>query len=195
MRHRRAFTLIELLVVIAIISILVAILLPIFALARSQARRSACASNLHQLALALSMYRQDEGELPPHLSTANGAYVKNPSLFVCPSDGEKGRRPGNPRMEGNLYLASGVSYDYIPMWQEAQNLGWWAPPPAFGSGKWEDLTPILSCQWHWATKFNTTWTDNQSGSHGWELVATMQGSVHKIRVEDPLASFTPEKYQ
>ena len=42
-RRRRAFTLIELLVVIAIISILAAILFPVFARAREQAaRRAAC---------------------------------------------------------------------------------------------------------------------------------------------------------
>lgn len=51
-RHqsRRAFTLIELLVVISIISILAAILFPVFARARENARRASCASNLKQIA-------------------------------------------------------------------------------------------------------------------------------------------------
>ena len=48
-RRRDAFTLIELLVVIAIIAILAAILFPVFARARENARKSTCQSNLKQL--------------------------------------------------------------------------------------------------------------------------------------------------
>ena len=44
-RTRNAFTLIELLVVIAIIAILAAILFPVFARARENARRTSCQSN------------------------------------------------------------------------------------------------------------------------------------------------------
>ena len=56
---RRAFTLIELLVVLAILSVLAAILFPVFASAREKARQAACASNLKQLGLAALLYVQD----------------------------------------------------------------------------------------------------------------------------------------
>jgi prepilin-type N-terminal cleavage/methylation domain-containing protein len=49
---RKGFTLIELLVVIAIIAILAAILFPVFARARENARRASCQSNLKQSAWA-----------------------------------------------------------------------------------------------------------------------------------------------
>ena len=62
---KRAFTLIELLVVIAIISILAAILFPVFAKAREKARQAACQSNLRQIGLAMLQYEQDNDELMP----------------------------------------------------------------------------------------------------------------------------------
>ena len=52
---KRGFTLIELLVVIAIIAILAAILFPVFARARENARKSTCQSNLKQLATSMLM--------------------------------------------------------------------------------------------------------------------------------------------
>ena len=52
---RKGFTLIELLVVIAIIAILAAILFPVFARARENARKSTCQSNLKQLGMGILM--------------------------------------------------------------------------------------------------------------------------------------------
>ncbi len=54
-----AFTLIELLVVIAIISLLAAILFPVFATAREKGRQATCQSNLRQIGIAIRLYAQD----------------------------------------------------------------------------------------------------------------------------------------
>ncbi len=61
-QRRSGFTLIELLVVIAIIAILAAILFPVFAQAREQARTTSCLSNEKQIGLAFKMYAQDYDE-------------------------------------------------------------------------------------------------------------------------------------
>lgn len=96
MSHKKhGFTLIELLVVIAIISILAAILFPVFAKAREKARQAACQSNLKQIGNAIAMYAQDYDETLPQ-NTSGGFYFdqllapyvagKNMSqTFICPS--------------------------------------------------------------------------------------------------------------
>lgn len=62
---KRAFTLIELLVVIAIIAILAAILFPVFAQAKVQAKKIADLSNLKQTATAHLIYTNDADDLFP----------------------------------------------------------------------------------------------------------------------------------
>src|SRR5690606_28544578 len=70
----KGFTLIELLVVIAIIAILAAILFPVFARARENARRASCMSNEKQLALGLLMYTQDYDERLPDYHGGTAPY-------------------------------------------------------------------------------------------------------------------------
>jgi prepilin-type N-terminal cleavage/methylation domain-containing protein/prepilin-type processing-associated H-X9-DG protein len=99
---RKGFTLIELLVVIAIIAILAAILFPVFARARENARKSTCQSNLKQIGMGILMYGQDYDEMgppnhAPYTIVVNGAtrwaewwylvnpYTKNFGVFTCPS--------------------------------------------------------------------------------------------------------------
>jgi prepilin-type N-terminal cleavage/methylation domain-containing protein/prepilin-type processing-associated H-X9-DG protein len=58
-RCGRAFSLIELIVVIGIIALLIGVLLPALAQARSQSRAVACLSNVRQLSTAVMMYAND----------------------------------------------------------------------------------------------------------------------------------------
>jgi prepilin-type N-terminal cleavage/methylation domain-containing protein/prepilin-type processing-associated H-X9-DG protein len=99
--RKRGFTLIELLVVIAIIAILAAILFPVFARAREQARKAACQSNLKQIGIAATMYSQDYDERLPLANHYDGSsepdptlgrwywllqpYAKSLQVFVCPN--------------------------------------------------------------------------------------------------------------
>ena len=95
----QAFTLIELLVVIAIIAILAAILFPVFARARENARRSSCLSNLKQIGLGVMQYTQDYDEKYPCRYMASETfswrrnifpYVKSTQVFACPSNVNNG---------------------------------------------------------------------------------------------------------
>ena len=89
-----AFTLIELLVVIAIISILAAILFPVFGRVRENGRKTACASNLKQIGLSVRMYLQDyDSVFMPYMqgpTTSPRAllepYNKSRQIWVCPSE-------------------------------------------------------------------------------------------------------------
>jgi prepilin-type N-terminal cleavage/methylation domain-containing protein/prepilin-type processing-associated H-X9-DG protein len=105
--HRRVgagslgFTMIELLVVIAIISILAAVLFPVFAQCREKARQATCISNEKQLGLAIMQYTQDYDERFPCGVDSNPsgqfwpgegwagetyAYYNSPNVVVCPDD-------------------------------------------------------------------------------------------------------------
>lgn len=80
---KKGFTLIELLVVIAIIAILAAILFPVFAQAREQARTISCLSNCRQIGLGVKMYSQDYDEEFP-LGTYPGPRNWEVNLDVNP---------------------------------------------------------------------------------------------------------------
>ena len=126
--RRRGFTLIELLVVIAIIAILAAILFPVFAKAREQARKTACASNLKQIGMALLQYVQDYDERWPSeawwgYKRVIMPYMKNDLVFKCPSEGSYGCFVS--------YKQFGTSYPMMG--------GYWHPQNPVRGGNWISL--------------------------------------------------------
>ncbi len=66
--HQRGFTLVELLVVIAVIGILVSIVFLGLSEARAKSRDKARVSDLKQLELAATLYREQSGNFPDELS-------------------------------------------------------------------------------------------------------------------------------
>lgn len=129
-RQRRGFTLIELLVVIAIIAILAAILFPVFARARENARRASCISNQKQIGLGLMMYVQDYDEMLPRYRYLGGPdnttdvgwaqviypYIKNTQVFICPSARKISSSTANGRdplkYTTNTYTSGSYGYNY-----------------------------------------------------------------------------------
>src|SRR5580765_6939135 len=128
-RPRAGFTLLELLVVIAIIAVLAALLLPALSRAKGAARSARCKSNLHQVALAFTMYLQENSDKYPAESVsmfagAPSSYLEagawTPALlpylsqgggvFFCPTRTGQSMTSRTSDQLGPSW--SGVPYDY-----------------------------------------------------------------------------------
>ena len=131
-QRQRGFTLIELLVVIAIIALLAAILFPVFARARENARKSSCANNLKQIGLGIAQYVQDYDEryFPTQQNIGAGTpgqgstfvtylqpYVKSRQMFICPS-GSRSRIVGPTPMPTLAFGIDNLWRTPAPGWLE-----------------------------------------------------------------------------
>ena len=116
---KRGFTLIELMVVISVISLLSSVVLASFQAARVSARDSQRVSNLHQLDLAVNMYKGDHNDSVPNFSgSCSASHLSDAVNCVANSSG------GNnwTAFSGELqpYIAklpsslNGIDYIYLP---------------------------------------------------------------------------------
>jgi prepilin-type N-terminal cleavage/methylation domain-containing protein/prepilin-type processing-associated H-X9-DG protein len=152
-QSKNGFTLIELLVVIAIIAILAAILFPVFAAAREQARKSMCLSNCKQLGTAMQMYAQDYDDMLPGWDNPGStplanqwgwaivvplldAYVKSTKVWTCPS----GLNTSN-YLEGPKGARILVDYGYNEFIYNSNHV----VPPKW-SAKWNVLAALSGTQ-------------------------------------------------
>jgi len=183
-RHAAGFTLIELLVVIAIIAILAAILFPVFAQAREQARKISCISNAKQWGTGIMMYVQDYDETmvmsanygTPLRRDDNSVYrtyqpwpalvqpyVKNKQLGICPDMTDSLPTSGNNR--SLLYCSYGLNYGYLGNYVGADpgsGDNFWTPITLAGINRAANTILIADAQApNWADKGHATVWSNE----------------------------------
>ena len=124
MDRKSGFTLIELLVVIAIIAILAAILFPVFAQAKTAAKKVSNTSNLRQISMGIMMYATDNDGYPMSSSPSTFnprtrwpdyifGYVKSEAMFNGPLAPEEMFNKKWAHNQALTYGGYGYNYQYL----------------------------------------------------------------------------------
>ncbi len=213
--RNRAFTLIELLVVIAIIAILAAILFPVFAQAKSAAKKTQSLSNVKQILLGSMMYLGDYDDTFAQSESGSGdtyvswvtvtlPYIKsgdskvNVNSGIAQSYGQSGifRSPGNPRAEAVGNSEGAFSYGvHNEMFVNNfdHNGGPDAPNPGFNQSALESPADKIAIMEKGANNSGAGW--NYPWFHAWQNmwvgpILTTPGDV-STRFRDGVDVYTP----
>lgn len=96
---RRGISFVEVLFVAVAVGLVAALLLPIVAQGRTQAKKSTCIQNMQQIGTGIMLYAQDHDDVLPvttekkpkrgfgvHWSQAVQPYLRSSLMFICPQD-------------------------------------------------------------------------------------------------------------
>lgn len=129
----KAFTVIEMMIVITVIAISAAIFGAAFGRAKESSKQKSCASNLHQIGLAVVMYAGDnDGYAPPVMTQPyenlqhqkiDGdpekwrdellTYTKSKQVFFCPDNPHPGLATPNPGADSQNSLYTSYTTDLM----------------------------------------------------------------------------------
>lgn len=181
--RRSAFTLIELLTVIAIMAVLAAIIFPVFAAVRENARRADCMTNMKTISTALKQYELDNRKYPdflfaPAIAQAGGGCATAPSgkLIVATGNGAActqeqasatGKLGGDfVDVDDNVVASGGLYPEYVKSLSafSCKNNTWFYPTndPAYAETPGTDGYPVTGEK----SYYNANTLDkNQIGSY------------------------------
>ncbi len=174
---KRAFSLTELLVVVAIVAMLAALLFPVVARAKAEGKMTSCASNLHQLYLALDLYSEGDWTHPaPSIDLVKPA--SGSGVFKCPEHEPyrwpQGYRTRLTNFSGDTgYVDFPISYAYLRDFEPADKDAFWARILAYPS------IGVLACPFHGAIHA-------ASESPVWHDLSPREGPINRVCLDGHL---------